>query len=58
MVQSRGQNHKRPASGQIGDITPGVWGVPNALRAGDKISNGQIGYIDQACNFFLRGKVV
>ena len=35
-LESGGQNEKWPTNGQIGYITPAVWGVPNALEWGTK----------------------
>ena len=31
-LQSAGENHKSPRNGQIGYITPTVWGVPTASK--------------------------
>ena len=39
MLQSGGQNQQWPTSGQIGYITPAVWG-PQHLRAGELLVRG------------------
>ena len=40
-LQSGGQNHKVPTSGQGGYITPAVWGVPTASERG---AESQVAY--------------
>ena len=35
-LQSKGQNHRWPISGQDGYITPTAWGMPNASQRGAK----------------------
>ena len=43
-LQSGGQNHKWPTSGQIGYLTPAVLGIPTASERGAKIRSGpQVG---------------
>ena len=43
-LQSGGQNEKWPTSGQIGHLTPAVWGSPTASERGGKIRSGpQVG---------------
>ena len=47
-LQSRGQNQKWPTSGQSGDVTPAVSGIPTAAERGGNQKwprSGQSGYI-------------
>ena len=36
MLQSGGQNQKWPTNGQIGSMSPAVWGLPNTSKWGTK----------------------
>ena len=45
-LQSGGQNHRWPTSGQGGYITPAAWGIPTASDREDKIRSGpQVGKV-------------
>ena len=52
MLQTREQNQKWPTSGQIGYVTPTVWGAPIAPKQGTKLDMAherQVGYMHPCC---------
>ena len=59
MLQSGGQNQKRPKNRPSGYKTPVVWGGPRRFRAGDKISSGpEVGRLAICMYFFVFSKIV
>ena len=42
MLQRAQKNQKWPVSGQIGDLTPAIWGVPNASERGTESAESAV----------------